>query len=183
MDNSFAKMLGFFYSVYRSFVRTGGFVLTALGAVFSALTFYYLPSKTFSIQVCLPIWSCGLILLVTLSDLSIRCYMDRGHRLPKVAKIGPPLALDSASLAWMLLSTSDLLSFGQQVSIYRLENGFEALIGVGYVLAKQEDGLLQVVVTQEYGPDGTSLWTTLQTADAPEMARLIVKPGGQAPLR
>jgi hypothetical protein len=63
------------------------------------------------------------------------------YRLPKIIRV---INRPENNMI-CLIEPSDLLSFGDIVSFYVLQNDYEELIGTGIVLNKQENGFIQVL--------------------------------------
>jgi|SRR5690625_3766859 len=95
----------------------------------------------------MPIAVVTLILVASCIDLSIRSFKMSTASLPNViAGLDPPSNRDSA-VGILLLDATNQLSHDSLVSIYRKENAFEVLFGVGHVFTIQEDGKVQILIT------------------------------------
>lgn len=116
-----------------------------------------------------------LILLIILLDCVYHLNSRTKHILPRVVQARPPHAIHSESHCLLLLSASPLFGQDSLVSIYSKESEFEILIGVGFVTAIQENGLIQVVVIENANEESTT-WQDISKNDQTLLKKLIVKP-------
>ena len=115
-------------------------------------------------------------MLATLIDNSIQNFNRISNILPKVKYARAPTELYSGSKAILLLDNSDIFAHEALVSVYLLENDFERLIGVGFILTIQANGLIQVLVNKAIEDKGGSIWESICRNDATVLSRLHVKP-------
>jgi hypothetical protein len=79
----------------------------------------------------------------------------------------------------LLIASSPLFGQGMSASIYLMEQGFEILVGEGYVLTVQQDEHIQIAMTRFV--DGTqAMWQQLATNSPDALKRTIVRPGHQS---
>jgi len=132
---------------YESFRRALGWPAVLLGILISVGLWVLDPAAEVSVKYLVPIGVVAFILVVSSIDLSVRTFRMSAAGLPSVlAGLSPPANIESAA-GILLLSATNELSHDALVSIYRKENDFEVLFGVGHVLTVQEDGKVQILVT------------------------------------
>lgn len=168
-------MKSFFIEVYRSFVRVNGFLLSLVSLVTTLLVFLFPPSLSISIKILLPSGIAFLLVLIVLIDLSIRMYASNRILPPvKHGKTPPRFYPDAAAL--LVLDNSPLFSHDTLLSVYFNDDGYEILIGVGFVFNIQENGLIQAVITRIFGDQHGDVWDKVKANDGSILKRLIVKP-------
>lgn len=118
-----------------------------------------------------------LVVCVMLVDMLRRAISESRSRPPRIvlylATQGPQ------SLHLLLIGSSPLFGQGMSASIYLMEEGFEILIGEGYVLTVQHDQHIQIAVTRLV--DGTDAMGRQLASNSPDaLRRTIVRPGHQA---
>ncbi|MGD0696312.1 MAG: hypothetical protein ABSB82_15780 [Terriglobia bacterium] len=162
--------------IYESFSKVQGWLLAVLGIVISIVAFVFVPSTAVTLKVIVPIGAVILIVIAILIDLSIRLYRRAKKPLPRVRfGLAPPSSYPE-SVAILLLDSSDLFGQDSIVSIYRLEEQFERFAGLGFVSTIQENGLVQVIVTEAYATDDEDFWKGVRGNNGTMLSTLSVKP-------
>lgn len=164
-----------FKEIYQSFLRTKGFVLGILPLAIAWLLWVYQPDAAVKIKWAIPLIALFLIIIVVLLDCIYHLNNQAKHILPRVLQAREPHAIHSESHCLLLLSESPLFGQDSLVSIYSRESDFEILIGVGFVTAIQENGLIQVVVIENSNEE-SSIWDKISNNDQTLLKKLIVKP-------
>lgn len=170
------NMKNYFLGLYQSFLRIHGVPVILLGICLGVISFIYSPTDSLSLKVVVPISIVSFLLLVTLIDNSIQNFKKISNILPKVKQARVPPSLYSDAIAILLLEPSDIFAHETLVSIYYLENDFESLIGVGFILTIQENGLIQVLVKKAIEEQGKNIWESICRNDVTILSKLQVKP-------
>lgn len=118
-----------------------------------------------------------LAVCVMLADMLRRAIAESRSRPPRIVRYLATQGPQSQHL--LLIDSSPLFGQGMSASIYLMEQGFEILIGEGYVLTVQQDQHIQIAVTRVL--DGTGgMWQQLAANSPDALKRTIVRPGHQA---
>jgi len=163
--------------LYESFCRIRG-VPTTLIALFLGLAYFYVSGNqsTLSLRIVLPTFVAALIVLLTLLDLSLQLYKKATKQLPRVKQARTPPGIYPNAVALLLLEGSEIYGHESLVSIYYRDDNFEVLIGIGFVLTRQDDGLIQVVVVRQLEDTYRDIWGKVCQNDASVLPKLLVKP-------
>jgi len=145
----------------------GGFVLAFLGwiaiPVDAALAWHYV----------IPLFVLVGIGMAIFYDAAQQAFVQSRPTLPEVLRVQiSPRSSDRGS-PLLLLEPSILFSHDALVSIYLLDDGFERLIGFGFVINVQEDDKIQIVITK---PMDQTTWERITNNDAKVLEQLRVKP-------
>ena len=140
------------------------------------MAFIFSPTDKVSLKVAVPICVIAFLVLITLFDNSIQNWKKISNILPKVKQARTPTALYSGAKAILLLEPSDIYAHEALVSVYYLENDFERLIGVGFILTIQGNGLIQVLVNKALEEQGENIWESICQNDVTVLSKLHVKP-------
>lgn len=131
-------------------------------------------------QGSVPVWNSILLSvfsLVMISTLALAAY--DGFKISKFVLPRVLMGKDTSSIEGAmllcLLELSELFSYDNLVSFYHLfDEGFEQLIGVGSVINIQEDGKIQVIMTQiTHGNE--EVVSKLKNNDASTLKKTIAK--------
>lgn len=163
--------------LYESFIRIRGVFITFL-ALCLGLLYFFLSGNTATIalRAVLPVIVALVIIAATLFDLSIRLHGKATKQLPRVMQARKPPTLYPNAIAILLIEESEIFGHESIVSVYYRDDGFEVLIGIGFVLTKQDDGLIQVVVNRQVEEAHKEVWTKVCQNDTNTLPRLLVKP-------
>ena len=169
-------MKTFFAEVYCSFLRTHGYSVGILSFIMTTLAFYFTPDDTVHLKWLVPLSLVSLLVFIVLVDFAFRAYHAATTRLPVVKSATKPPELYPNATALLLLDKSELFGHESIVSVYIRDNDFEMLIGVGFVLTIQQDGLVQILVSKKVESGRDMLWTEVTSNNANTLRKLIVKP-------
>ncbi len=167
----------FFREFYESFIRVRGVPLTFIALILGFIYFYF-SSDTTSVQlkVILPIIVIMLIFIITFYDLSYKLFIKAKHVLPHVIQAHKPPPIYPDAITILLLENSDLYGHESIVSIYYIEEEFEVFIGLGFILTRQDNGYIQVLVTNQIEKTYSEMWQKVCQNDAKILPKLLVKP-------
>ena len=162
--------------IYEATRRVQGWLFGLLGLAISLLALFV--SNTTTVQGRWVVVGGTLLfaaLTVTL-DVAITLHTRSGVILPRVMRSAVPGGIYARAECLLLLEASPTFGHESLVSIYSRIDEFEILIGVGFVLTVQADGLVQVLVTESTGSEYQDRWTGIQANNERELRALIVKP-------
>jgi hypothetical protein len=169
--NSFGREL------YESFCRIRGVPIALVALVLGLVYFYFSGNQsTIRLIIALPIFIGALIILWTLLDLSLHLHKNATRHLPRVVQARTPPTIYPGAVAILLLEGSEVYGHESLVSVYYRDDGFEVLIGIGFVLTRQDDGLIQVVISRQLEETYKDVWLKVCQNDATILPRLLVKP-------
>lgn len=169
-------MKNYFFDLYQSFTRIHGIPVALLGIVLGLVTFNYSSTDSVSLKVIVPLGIVLFLMLMTFIDNSIQNFKKVSNILPKVKRAITPTALHSGAKAILLLEPSDIFAHETLVAVYFLENDFERLIGVGFIITIQENGLIQVLVNKAIDEQDKNIWDNIYNNDITVLSKLQVKP-------
>lgn len=169
-------MKNYFQNLYESFIRIHGVPVILLEICLGVIAFIYSSSDTVSLKIIVPLGVILFLCLITLLDNSIHNFHKTSNFLPKVKLARPPTALYDGAKAILLLEPSDVFAHETLVSIYLSDNDFEQLIGIGFILTIQRNGLIQVLVNKSIEEEGDNIWERICNNDLIILAKLHVKP-------
>lgn len=171
------RVSSFGRELYESFCRIRGVPITLI-TIFLGLTYFYLSDNqsTITLKIVLPIFVGALIILLTLLDLSLQLHKKARKHLPRVMQTRKPPGIYPTAVAILLVEGSEIYGHESLVSIYYRDDSFEVLIGIGFVLTLQDDGLIQVVVSRQLDETYKDVWLKVCQNDASVLPRLLVKP-------
>lgn len=161
---------------YKSFLRVHGYVITLIGIALSLIGFYFKPSDSINIKYLIPLTIIIFLMIVILTDLSFNLFQEKSKILPKVKQAKNPQNIHKPSLAWLLLEPSPVFGHEILVSIFYKDGDFEVLVGSGFILTVQENGLIQVLVTDNFNDQNEKFWANVCGNDHQILSRLLVKP-------
>lgn len=168
--NSFTKYF------YNSFKETKGYVLALLGIVISIIFWILKPSDTIDLKIFIPIVIILLLLLIILFNLSYSLFQKSQNLNPKVVQGRQPPKFQKDSKALLLLEKSELFSQDAVVALFYNDEGYERLIGAGFVLSIQNNGIIQVVISKALDDNDDSIWNKLISNDSVAINKILVKP-------
>lgn len=169
-------MNNYFFNLYQSFIKVHGMAVALLGVGLGLVAFVYAPTDNVSLKVVIPLSIIVFLVLITLIDNSIQNYKKITNILPKVKQARAPTALHQGAKAILLLEPSDIYAHETLISVYFLENDFERLIGIGFILTIQGNGLIQVLVNKALEEQGENIWKKICQNDVNVLTKLHVKP-------
>ena len=169
-------MNNYFLDLYQSFTRIHGVPVTLLSIGIGVIAFVFSPTDKVSLKVVVPLCVIAFLVLITLIDNSLQNWKKISNILPKVKQARTPTALYDGAKAILLLEPSDIYAHETLVSVYYLENDFERLIGVGFILTIQGNGLIQVLVNKTIEEQGENIWESICQNDVTVLSKLHVKP-------
>ncbi len=169
-------MKNYFLNLYQSFNRIHGIPLSLLGIGLAVIAFIYSPSDSISLKIAVPIFVIFFIMLFTFADNSIQNFSKLSNVLPKVKQAREPTTIYKEAKVILLLEASDIFAHETLVSVYYLENDFERLIGVGFILTIQGNGLIQVLVNKPIEEQDDNIWEKICQNDVIVLKKLQVKP-------
>lgn len=169
-------MKNYFFDLYQSFTRIHGVPVTLLGMCLGVIAFIYSPTDTLSLKIVFPVGIISFLMLATLIDNSIQNFKKVSNILPRVKQARIPTNLYSGAKAILLLEPSDIFAHETLVSVYYLENDFERLIGVGFILTIQTNGLIQVLINMAFEEQDDNIWERICRNDITVLSKLHVKP-------
>ena len=169
-------MKNYFSDLYQSFIRIHGIIVALLSIGLGMVAFIFSPNDEVSLKIVVPSGIISFLMLVTLLDNSIQNHKKISNILPTVKYARIPTALYKGAKAILLLEHSDIFAHETLVSVYYLENDFERLIGVGFILTIQGNGLIQVLVNKTIEEQDENLWKSICNNDITVLSKLHVKP-------
>lgn len=101
-------------------------------------------------------------------------YSRRSDLLPEVKNGSAAPAPYEDLVARVILEPSALFAQGAIIAAYREADGIEEFIGLGQILNVQQNGLIQVLITQSIS--GDDVWAKIKANDAGELKKLKIKP-------
>lgn len=170
--NVAGKLSGAAYKAMNVF----GISLTAFSAVFGVTTYFVGISTQVSVAWVFIFFSIPCVLFFTAIDVIKWLLTDLEPSLPRIAKF--PAASLGRDRSVVLVEPSKLFGQNMLASIFYMDDGFEILIGDGYVLTVQQDQKIQVSIT--YTVEGTEVyWEGIRANKAHYLGSTIIRPGGQ----
>lgn len=147
-----------------------------LGAAFAVFAYFVSTEARTAIAwvvvaAFVPLSACAM-----LADMLRQAIKEGRTHLPRIVRCLSMQQAQSPQL--LLIASSPLFGQGMSASIYSMEQGFEILIGEGYVLTVQQDGHIQIAVTR-FIDDRESIWQQLAINSPDALKRTIVRPGNQ----
>jgi hypothetical protein len=177
-------MDGFWRDAWASFKATYGPVLTVLAFALGLGGFFYAPGATATIGWNWLIAAAALlmVLVFTAWDMLASARRSAWVRLPRIVDaVDSDEQLDHRAVPLLLLlESSSLFGPGVLVSVFRNEHRsekrvLERLIGLGYVLNVQADGLIQVEILAET-PYQAEIWRRIKAREVSALREIVVKP-------
>ena len=162
-----------FNRLYKSFVRVKGYVLSSFGLLIGLLAFFVTPTTEIPVRWVVVFAVPFFLLFIVVCDVAYCGIQD--IILPKVKASYKPSSLYSDAIATLLLEKSNLFGHESLVSVYVKENAFEKLIGIGYVLTIQQNGLIQVLVIQGVEKQD-SIWEKIRSGNSNVLSKLLIRP-------
>lgn len=162
--------------IYSAFKRVKGYPLSFFCITLSIILFIWGPDTSISLKYIVTIGVLFLLVFSVIFDFGFHCYSIMTNVIPDVKQgLNPPPLYQQAE-ALLLLSKSDLFSIEAIVSVYYKDESYEPLIGIGFVLTIQENGLIQVLVDRCYDERYKEIWDKVRENNASILEKLIVKP-------
>ena len=148
------------------------FLLTCLFSIGLPLAFWILsPDDRISLKWALSVLALLLILLAFSCRIAYQYYQ-------RVQNISPKLILVKTTKNMgviCLFEPSELYSNNAIISLFFNDDGFEILIGYGYVVAVQEDKRIQILITHwESGQE--EIKSKLENSNTQVLKKIIAKP-------
>jgi hypothetical protein len=162
--------------LWRSFRSTYGPPVTVGSAIVTTIAWLTPPPTTVPFPVFLLFGLMTLIVTLTFFDAARTAFDAPSYGLPAILAFTSPPAEYQNVRALCLTEASMLFSQDTRVSFYHLDDShFELLVGLGRVLIVQQDGSLQIALT-EIVPSQDGLLESLVRNDKRVLSRIIVKP-------
>jgi hypothetical protein len=164
--------------VYRAFLRIHGFVLAVAGFIIAILTWKFGANTKLELWIVTSAIVICILSATTLGD-ALREALARKIMLPSIRQIarGNEHGFQySATQAIFLIEESEMFARDAVVSIYSDVEGFEVLVGLGYVLGYTTHGLIQALVNEH--PEGAhpDTWKKILENNTLILTKLKVKP-------
>ncbi len=169
-------MKNYFSYFYSSFKKIYGYILLIIGILLSIIFWIWKPEDSISLKLIIPLAIFVLLLIITLFDLSYTFFQKHEHLLPKVIQGREPPSFLNESKALLLVEKSELFSHEALISLFQLDQGYGKLVGLGYVLAVQNDGIIQIIITKSFMDNDVDFWDRVTKNDNNIIKNLIVKP-------
>lgn len=162
--------------IYHAFKRVKGYPLSFFCIGLSIVLFILAPDTSVSLKYLVPIGVLFLLFFAVLFDFGFHCFSKMIYVIPVVKQglIPPPLYNEAEAL--LLLSESELFAIDAIVSIYYKDESYEPLIGSGFVITIQENGLIQVIVQKCHDDRYTDTWNKVRENNGTILKNLIIKP-------
>ena len=162
--------------IYYAFKRVKGYPLSFFCIVLSIVLFIWGPDTSVSLKYIVTVGVLFLLVFAVIFDFGFHCFSKMTNVIPVVKQgLNPPPLYQKAE-ALLLLSESDFFSIEAIVSIYYKDESYEPLIGIGFVLNIQENGLIQVIVDNCYDDRYKEIWDKVRENNASVLEKLIIKP-------
>ena len=160
---------------WRSVRKTGGPLIAVVGFVVSVIAWRFAPQTSVPLWIVVVIGALGIGLLAAALDAMFESIAAAGQSLPSVKWTGPPPSTYRHAVALLILEPSELFAQGSLVSIYRQNDLYEELIGIGWVVSVQQNRSIQVAVRRLVDSAADVLPRLLQD-DSSLLRSLLVKP-------
>lgn len=169
-------MNSFFGYIYSSFKEIRGFPLSLLGFVIALMFWIWKPIDTIDLKVFIPIIIFLLIIVIILGNLSFSLFKKTQNITPKVIQGRKPPKFQKDAKALLLLEKSGIFSQDAVVAIFFNDEGYEKLIGAGFVLSIQNNGIIQIIISKSLDDSDNNIWDKLIANDSVILRKIIVKP-------
>lgn len=161
--------------LYDSFRSTYGPFISLIGIILVFVGYYIVPSsETISAKHVLLIFVVLLYVNFIFIHAAYIAHKNNRVLLPAVKYSSAPPIAYQPSVALLLLEDSELFSYDAIVGVYKSENEIEQLIGIGRVINIQENGKIQILVTNDLGY--SSDWAQYITNNITLLQKMLVKP-------
>ena len=160
---------------WRSVRKTSGPLITALGLAISLIAWLVAPETSVPLWIVVVIVALSIGVVAAALDAMFESMAAVGQSLPSVKWTGPPPSAYENAVALLILEQSELFAQGSLVSIYRRTDLYEELIGIGWVVAVQQNRSIQVAVRRVLD-SATDVLPRLLQSDASLIRSLLVKP-------
>ncbi len=169
-------MKTFFRELYQSFQNIHGYPVVFLSLLITLIAFAVSPNTLIYLKWILPLLVIFIIVILTFIDLSYRLYKKASKPLPSVRQVHRPAAVAKDAIAILLLEPSDIYGHESVVSLFYLNEGYEKLIGMGYVLTIQTNGMIQVLINKLIDVSEKEIIDKALNNDVLVLKKLLVKP-------
>lgn len=169
-------MRSFIREIYQSFIKIHGYPIIFIGLLISIISFTVSPNSLIYFKWILPLVVFLIIIILTFLDLSWRLYYKASNPLPVVRQVRKPPIISDNSIALLILEPSDLYSHESLVSIFHSDEEYEKLIGLGYVLTIQNNGMIQVMVNRLMEDSDQEIIKRALNNDVLVLKKILVKP-------
>lgn len=161
--------------LWKSFNKVWGVPAVVLGLVLAFVFWQLTPDKTIGIGPFVLVLIFLTIAIITLINLNIELYsIARLNSLPSIKLTRKSMQQDGIKLI-LLLEPNEWFSYDSLVTIYKLDNEFEQIFGIGKVINVQQNGMIQIGLIQIL--DKTSdTFEKLSNNDKDIIERIIIKP-------
>jgi hypothetical protein len=163
---------------YRAFLRIHGFVLFFLSTILTILAWKFGASTKLELWIVVSLILAFVLIVIALGD-ALREALKRRSMLPEIKKVACGNLHGfrfTDNQAVFLIENSDMFATDAVVSVYADVDGFEVLIGQGYVLGYTTKGLIQALIDEF--PEGAhpDLWKRVLQNNQTTLSTLKVKP-------
>lgn len=132
----------FWSLIWSSFLKIGGIPIGFIALAVAVLVWLFPPNINIPLGLALPVLILCIIIILTFANAADESFKMSERILPKIT-----YGTTQQAKVLCLLEPSELFSHDTLVSFYYVENSFEQLIGIGTVINIQEDGKIQVSMT------------------------------------
>ena len=167
---------GIGFEIYQAFKRVKGYPLSFFCIILSIFLFIWGPDTSVSLKYIVTLGVLFSLAFAVLFDFGFHCFSKMTNIIPVVKQGLNPPPLYQQTEALLLLSESELFAIEAIVSIYYKDESYEPLIGIGFVLTIQENGLIQVIVERCYDDRYKEIWDKVRENNASALEKLIIKP-------
>jgi hypothetical protein len=128
--------------IWSSFLKIGGVPTAIIALVVTVAAWLFSPNINIPLGVALPVLILCIMAILTFANAANESFKMSERILPKIV-----YGTTFQEKVLCLLEPSEFFSHDTLVSFYYIENSFEKLIGIGTVINIQEDGKIQVSMT------------------------------------
>lgn len=168
-------MNSFFKHFYNSFKEIYGYPIAFIGFLIATVFWLWKPTDKIDLKIFVPVIIVSIILIVILFHLSYTLFQKSQNLYPKVIQGRKPPKVQEGAIALLLLDKSELFSQDAIAAIFLNDEGYERIIGAGYVLSIQTNGIIQIVVIKTLEKSDDDLWGKIAQNDLTIIKKIIVK--------
>jgi hypothetical protein len=165
----------FWSFILFTFISVQGASIDLLVVLSVGVFYYFIKDTHCPREILLIAWVVGWIFILTPLVASYKLFGLVQKRLPNVLTT-KTLPNRTGALDFIcLLEPSELFSHGNLVSFYYDEDSYERIIGIGQVINIQENGIIQVIMSQQVeGHEGVI--SQLKIANTDTLKKVKIKP-------
>ena len=159
--------------LWNSFSKAWGIPIAIIALIAAIIFWIYPPTATITLKTFVPLIIIFSILIYILLNSTIYLYKKyRENLLPRLLTCQKD---EEQNRIVLLLNPSPLFSYDSLVTIYHIQEQYEALIAIGVVINIQEDKKVQVLITSII-PGKDEVIETLTANNINTIKKTIVKP-------